>query len=96
MDIDNCTIAEIISTDGNVKHGDDNIDELLERFILKVDNSGWRWICRRCSKPAYSSELYFECRQCFVTVKVVCHLGCHSRWHLEIKCSTAPQGTPIN
>lgn len=67
----------------------DNREELFDRFRLNLDPShqrfvtGYQWFCRRCGKPAASEEVWFPCRQKFVTVKVVCHLGCFSHWRLK-------------
>ncbi len=68
----------------------DNRDQLFERFRLSLDPShqryvaGYQWFCRVCGKPVASEEVWFPCRQKFVTVKVVCHLGCHNHWRLKI------------
>lgn len=68
----------------------DNRDELFQRFRLSLDPShqrfvaGYQWFCRECGKPAASEEVWFPCRQKFVTVKVVCHLGCFRHWRLKI------------
>lgn len=68
----------------------DNRDELFDRFRLSLDPShqryvaGYQWFCRVCGKPGASKEVWFPCRQKFVTVKVVCHLGCHNHWRLKI------------
>ena len=68
----------------------DNRDELFQRFRLSLDPThqkyvaGYQWFCRVCGKPGASQEVWFPCRQKFVPVKVVCHLGCHSHWRLKI------------
>ncbi|WP_448382114.1 hypothetical protein [Desulfosoma sp.] len=68
----------------------DNRDELFRKFRLSLDPShqrfvaGYQWFCQVCGKPAASAEAWFACRQKFVTVKVVCHLGCFSHWRLKI------------
>gem|GEM_PF-5426412 len=68
----------------------DNGDTLFERFTLEVDPShkrfagGYQWFCRNCGQPCSSVETWFPCQEKFITVKIVCHLGCHNHWRLHI------------
>ncbi|MGQ9483534.1 MAG: hypothetical protein ACUVSA_00785 [Desulfosoma sp.] len=73
----------------NPRYGD-NRDQLFARFRLRLDPShqkyvaGYQWFCCVCGSPSASEEVWFPCRQKFVTVKVICHLGCHNHWRLKI------------
>ncbi|ROQ93285.1 hypothetical protein [Desulfosoma caldarium] len=76
--------------EGHASSYGDNRDQLFKRFRLRLDPShqryvtGYQWFCRVCENPSASEEVWFPCRQKFVTVKVVCHLGCHNHWRLKI------------
>lgn len=68
----------------------DNGSALFERFRIEIDPThkrfagGYQWFCRNCGQPCSSMETWFPCKEKFITVKVVCHLGCHNHWRLKI------------
>ena len=68
----------------------DNGNALFERFRIEIDPThkkyagGYQWFCRNCGQPCSSMETWFPCKEKFITVKVVCHLGCHNHWRLNL------------
>ena len=68
----------------------DNGSALFERFRIEIDPThkkyagGYQWFCRNCGQPCSSVETWFPCKEKFITVKVICHLGCHNHWRLQI------------
>ncbi len=73
---------------------EDNRSELFASFRLVLDRThtryaaGYQWFCKVCGMPCASVEVWFPCRERFVTIKVMCHLGCHNRWRLNLARAT--------
>lgn len=85
-DIDNCTVLEVVTGKFDPHCHNDNIKDLLRQFSLRVYNDPpghYNWVCSNCGRVCFSEEVFFPCRDCFVTTRVVCR-QCNIRWKLHI------------
>jgi hypothetical protein len=83
---DNCTVAEVVDQKFDPKTHNDNMADLLKKFQLWLyaDPPGhYNWKCARCGRVCFSEEVFFPCKQSFVTTRVICRL-CNVRWRLQI------------
>jgi len=84
----NCMVMELDDFAENPEYFNDNRKDLFELFEIIFDSerfaTGWQWRCKKCGSIAFSQEVLFECKRCFVSIVVKCIHGCHTSWNLKI------------
>ncbi len=94
-------ILDDLSHPGEMENND-NRKDLLDKFDIVFDEThrrfaaGYQWFCKRCGKPCSSQELWFPCKGRFITLKVVCHLGCMAHWRLKIHTGSNVKGITLH
>jgi hypothetical protein len=61
---------------------------IFQKFYLVQDSErfagGATLFCKKCQKPVYMKEMYFDCQKHFVVVKVKCMSGCGANWKFQL------------